>query len=217
MAAVAGDPRPVGRGGHEVQAKLIACRQCDLVQREIALAPGAVAACARCGAVLYRCEPGGPDRTLALLVASAILFALANAFPIAGIESRGSRRATTLIGAVEALWNEDMPVVAGLVLFTTILAPAFELLTLIYILAAVRLGVGHALPALLRLVLAVRPWSMIEVFMLGVLVSVVKLSHLATIMPGVALWCYALLIVLFAAAMAVFDAHDLWARLGKDR
>lgn len=164
--------------------------------------------------MLYRNNPGGLDRALALLVASAILFLVANAFPIVGIETQGNRNATTLFGAVLTLWNEDMHMVAGLVLFTTILAPAFELFTLIFILAAARGGVRlPALPGVLRSVLAARPWSMVEVFMLGVLVAVVKLSHLAHISPGIALWSYAALILLFAEAMANFDTHELWDRL----
>jgi paraquat-inducible protein A len=194
--------------------KLIACHECDLLQREIPLPPGGVAACPRCGAVLYRNNPGGLERSLALLLASAVLFLVANAFPIVSIESQGNRNATTLLGAVLTLWNEDMPLVAGLVLFTTILAPAFELFTLILILAAIRLGLRlPALPGVLRSVLAARPWSMVEVFMLGVLVSVVKLAHLAHIAPGIALWSYAALILLFAAAMANFNARELWDRL----
>jgi paraquat-inducible protein A len=195
--------------------KLIACPECDLLQRRIPLPPGGAAACPRCGATLYRHSPGGLDRALALLIASAILFLLANAFPIAGIETQGNRNATTLFGAVLALWDQDMPLVAGLVLFTTILAPAFELFTLIAILAAARGGVRlPALPGVLRWVLAARPWSMVEVFMLGVLVAEVKLSHLAHISPGVALWSYAALILLFAAAMANFEPRELWDRLG---
>jgi paraquat-inducible protein A len=89
---------------------------------------------------------------------------------------------------------------------------------LILILAAVRRGVAaRPLPAALRLVLAARPWSMVEVFMLGVLVSVVKLSHLAHITPGIALWSYGALIALFAAAMSTFNAHELWERLTVER
>ncbi|MGZ8219906.1 paraquat-inducible protein A [Methylomagnum sp.] len=192
----------------------IACHECDLLQREIPLPAGGTATCPRCGATLYRNNPAGLDRTLALLLAAAILFVLANAFPIVTIEARGTRNATTLFGAVLTLWDEDMPTVAGLVFFTTLLAPAFELFTLIFILAAVRLGFQSGpLPAVLRWVLGTRPWSMVEVFMLGVLVSVVKLSHLAHIEPGVALWSYGALILVFAAAMAGFDAHTLWNRL----
>lgn len=195
--------------------KLIACRECDLLQREIPLPEGAVAACVRCGAVLYRNPAGGLNRTLALLIAAAILFVLANAFPVVGLEHRGSYRETTLFGAVEALWNEEMHLVAALVLFTTILAPAIELLMLIFVLASVRSTMRRSLAAPLRLALAVRPWSMIEVFMLGVLVATVKLSHSATIIPGMALWCYAVLILLLAAAMASLDTHGLWTRLAE--
>lgn len=199
-------------------AKLTACRECDLLQREIPLPPGGAAICPRCEAVLYRNTPGSLDRTLALLLASVILFVLANAFPIVGIESRGNRNATTLFGAVLTLWDEDMPIVAGLVFFTTIFAPAFELFALTAILAAIRWGLrSRPLPRVFRLVLAARPWSMVEVFMLGVLVAVVKLSHLAHITPGIALWSYGALIAIFAAAMSTFNAHELWERLTFDR
>lgn len=196
----------------------IACHECDLLQREIPLPAGGTARCPRCGATLYRNNPGGLDRALALLLAAAILFILANVFPIVAIETQGTRNATTLLGAVMSLWSEDMPMVAGLVFFTTLLAPAFELFTLIFILVAVRLGFrAGPLPAVLRAVLGTRPWSMVEVFMLGVLVAVVKLSHLAHIEPGVALWSYGALILIFAAAMACFDAHALWNRLAEHR
>ena len=176
--------------------------------------PGAVAACPRCGAELYRNSPGGLARTLALLVASAIVFLIANAFPIVSIETQGHHVASSLFGAVRTLWREDMPLVAGLVLATTILAPAFEIFTLSFILAAVLSGLRiPMLPRVLRLAVATRPWSMVEVFMLGVLVSVVKLSHLAHIAPGIALWSYGALILLFAAAMSTLDTHALWDRV----
>lgn len=193
---------------------LIACHECDQLQREIALPPGGAATCRRCGALLYRNNLGALDRTLALLLAASVCFILANTFPIVGIEVQGNHSATTLFGAVQTLWREDMPLIAALVLFTTILAPAFELATTIFVLAALRFGASLVgLPLLLRLVLASEPWSMIEVFMLGVLVSVVKLSHLAGIMPGIALWAYAALMLLLAAATATLNARDLWARM----
>lgn len=197
---------------------LIACPECDLLQREIPLPPGGEARCARCGASLYRVKRGGPERVLALLIAAALAFVIANAFPIVGVEASGDHTATTLLGAVATLWQEEMRLVACLVFATTILAPAFELAALIWVLIAVRYRrAWPGLPLLLRWVLATRPWSMIEVFMLGVLVAVVKLSHLATIVPGIALWSYGALMMLFAAAMAAFDARVLWASLPGSR
>ncbi len=196
--------------------KLIACHECDLLQRKIPLPSGGAAACHRCGAILYRSGDGdwGHEAALALLIAAAIVYVVANAFPILGIEFRGEHKSTTLFGAVLALWNQDMPIVAGLVLFTAILAPGLEIFGMIFLLAAFRLGrAARALPPMLRLILAARPWSMVEVFMLGVLVTVVKLSHLAAIVPGVSLWAYGALMILLAAATSCFNAHALWAGL----
>lgn len=151
---------------------------------------------------------------MALLLAAAIVFVLANAFPIISIEMHGVRNATTLFGAVQALWHKGMPLISVLVLFTTILAPAVELFTFIGVLTLLHFGRScRALPWLLRLVLALEPWSMVEVFMLGVLVSLVKLWHMMHIVPGVALWAYAALMVLLAAGTATLDARDLWARV----
>jgi paraquat-inducible protein A len=65
----------------------------------------------------------------------------------------------------------------------------------------------------LRALQAIRPWGMVEVFMLGVLVALVKLAHIATVEPGLALWSFGSLIVVFAAAAASFDADLAWAHL----
>jgi paraquat-inducible protein A len=184
---------------------IIACHDCDLLQRETPLDPGGVAVCGRCGAVLYRNNPGNAERTLALTIAAAILFAISNAFPIVGIESQGSRNASTLFGAVLTLWDDHMGLVASLVFITAILVPAIELAAMIFLLATPRPS-----PLILRMVLAVRPWAMVEVFMLGLLVSVQKLSHLATIEPGIALWSFGALMLLFAALTATFNPRDLW-------
>ena len=64
-----------------------------------------------------------------------------------------------------------------------------------------------------RLVQTVRPWGMVEVFMLGTLVSLAKLSHIAHVKPGIALWSFGVLMFMVAAAAASFDADDLWARV----
>lgn len=184
---------------------LIACHDCDLLQRETPLQPGGVALCTRCGAVLYRHNPGNVERALALTIAAAVLFALSNFFPLAGIESRGNRIASTLFGAVLHLWNEHMESVAILVFVTAILVPALELALMIFLLAA-----RSPSPLVLRILLVTRPWAMIEVFMLGLLVSVQRLTHIANIDTGVALWSFGALMVLFAALTATFNVRDLW-------
>lgn len=191
---------------------LIACHDCDLVQQEVPLAPGGVAQCARCGAVLYRNSRFGRSHTLALSLTAAILFIIANLYPIIGIESQGNRHESTLFGAVRTLWQDDVGLVAGLVFVTILLIPALELSLLIWLHLTTRIRSGLA-PYALRLIVAMQPWRMVEVFMLGLLVSVVKLSHLAHIVPGIALWCFAALLPLFALLNSTFSPRALWAAM----
>jgi len=197
---------------------LHACHDCDLLQREVPLVPGGTARCPRCGAVLYRRKPNGLDRTLAYSMGAAVLFVIANSFPIVGLEAAGHHSSTTLFGTVRQLYDGNMTSVAALVFTTTILMPALEIAALLYLLLPLKLGrVPSGLPAVFRLVQAVRPWGMVEVFMLGTLVALTKLAHLASVVPGIALFSFGALMFLIAAAAASFDTHALWERVDEVR
>ena len=194
------------------------CHECDLILRGIRLRKGQVATCIRCGANLYKYRTGSLNKSLALLCAASIAFLIANFYPIVTIETQGQYRSASLYSAINTLWHEDMPIVSALVFVTTLLAPACEIFTMTFILAATtyQWHVPYSTHAL-RFVVSARPWSMVEVFMLGVLVSVVKLSHLAHIIPGIALWSYGALIILFASAIATLDIKELWDRLAPEK
>jgi paraquat-inducible protein A len=190
---------------------LTACHECDLLQREPSLPPGGVACCPRCNAVLFRDIPDSIDRGLAYALGAAILFIVANIFPIVGLEVQGTLNATSLYGAVEKIWDNDMKGVAALVFATTILIPAVEISLMLYVLLPLKFGrLPGELASILRIVQSVRPWSMTQVFILGVLVALVKLAHLAHVVPGVALWAFGGLIVLLTAASTTFNMHAMW-------
>ena len=139
-----------------------------------------------------------------------LAFLLANACPILELRVQGSISRATLLDAILALWSEDRQLVAALVFATGLLAPLADLLAMTALLAAVLAGRRPAYFApLLRLIQQVRPWGMIEVLMLGVLVSLIKLSHLAQVVPGVALWAFIALTVLLAAVLS-YDPCCLW-------
>ena len=196
------------------ETRLIACHECDLMQREAPLPNGGVAFCGRCGAELYRSHPDSFERTLAFTAAAIILFAIANAFPVVGLKLQGQVIQTTLFNTVRTLYDEDMRSVAVLVFVTAILMPALKLFALTYLYLPLRLGrVAPYSARVFRLLQAVHPWGMVEVFLLGVLVSVVKLENVASVVPGIALWCFGALMFLMAALAAVFDQRVLWARL----
>jgi len=196
---------------------VIACHECDLLQREVTLPRGGVAHCRRCGAILYRDSPDSLDRTLALSLAAAVLFLLANTFPVIGIELQGNRSAVNLFGAVSSIWAQEMKLIALLVLITTILIPAFELAMIIYLLLSLKfLQMPPGTALILRMLQSMKPWGMVEIFMLGVLVALVKLSHDFIIIPGVALWSFGGLTLMLAAVASTFNARELWVNLERE-
>jgi len=151
------------------------------------------------------------NRGLAYTLGAVILFIVANAYPIVGLEVQGTLNQTSLYGAVETIWDNDMVGVAMLVFVTTILIPALELALMTYVLLPLSIGwVPGGLAAILRTLQAMRPWSMTQVFILGVLVSLVKLAHLAHVVPGLALWSFGGVILLLTAAVCTFNTHELW-------
>jgi paraquat-inducible protein A len=194
-------------------AHLVACHECDLLHRQKPLPDGGKALCVRCGATLYRSHPRGNERALALALAGIVLFVIANSFPIVTLELGGERVVGTLNGAVWQLWRTGMPLLAAMVLVTLILMPLVQLAAICWLLLPLQFGRaprGHSLA--FRALQSARTWGMVEVFVLGVLVALVKLAHLAHAVPGIALWSFGALMLVIAAAEASFDARELWSR-----
>jgi len=189
--------------------RIIVCHHCDAVYRQVPIAAGQKARCLRCGTVLYRGQRLGPSQMLALVLAALITFVIANAFPIVELSIQGARSHATLFGSVTALWRGGRQLVAVMVGATTLLAPMVDLsLMLLLLLSASSARHRHHFAYLLRLVRTMRPWGMIEIFMLGVLVSLVKLSHLASVVPGIALWAFCALTLLLAFVVS-WDPEEM--------
>ncbi|MDR5770524.1 MULTISPECIES: paraquat-inducible protein A [unclassified Caballeronia] len=190
--------------------ELIACHECDALFKKRALPRHTSARCPRCGALLYRSIADNLDRISAMTLAALITFVIAQAFPIVELDANGITSQTTLIGAIVSLWNEQMEIIAVLVFFATIFAPLAELLALLYVLVPLRAGyVPPGFNATLRTIQFVRPWGMIEVFMLGVLVTLVKMVSLARVIPEAALFAFGAL-TLMVAVVVSFDPQRLW-------
>ena len=197
---------------------LTLCHACDLPSRVGDVPEGGTARCPRCGSVVYKRVRDSLDRTLALALGGLFLFIAANAFPFLAMKMQGNVTHTTLSTGVRALYEQGSPIVASLVLVTTIVAPFVQISALIFVLGPLRLGVrvpGQA--QVFRLLRRVQPWSMMEVFIMGILVSLVKLIAMAQIVPGIALWSFVLLIPVLAAATSSLDAEWVWRRVGLDQ
>ncbi|HEY2628062.1 MAG TPA: paraquat-inducible protein A [Usitatibacter sp.] len=197
---------------------MVACLECDLLQEETDVGPRGEAECARCGAQLFRDIPNSLDRALACFIGAAIFLVIANAFPALSLEAQGLRNTATILGSAQALYDDNERLVAILVFMTTILLPAIEIGAMVFLLGSLRVGyVPRSLSFVYRLAEAVRPWTMMSVFMIGVLVSLVKLSHMATVSLGIGVYALACAIVMIAAAASLYDPRAFWKRVGELR
>lgn len=195
-------------------AALLACPDCDLVQRLPALEPGASARCPRCDCELWRRRADSLERTLALALAAAVLFVIANTVPMLGLTAVGRAAQTTVVGGAVQLWADQQQLVAALVLFTAVAAPALQIGTMLSIvLAARRPRPPRWVGLLLRHHPTTRIWSMIEVMLLGVLVALIKIADYATVVPGVALYALGAMVFVLAGMQASFDPRAVWQRV----
>lgn len=195
-------------------AALTACPSCDLMQRLPEIAPGQSARCPRCGTELWRRREDSLNRTLALAVAAAVLWLIANTVPMLGLNAAGHESFTTIIGGAQQLWKNGQQIVAVLVFFAAVLAPVLQIgLFLLVLLGARRERPPAWAGLLLRHLPFTRTWSMIEVMLLGVLVALTKIADYATVIPGQALFALGGLIVVLAAMQSTFDPREVWQRV----
>jgi paraquat-inducible protein A len=192
---------------------LMACHDCDLLQKIPVVPEGSAAHCRRCGALLVRNQPKSFQRPLALLLAGAILFVMFNAFPFLTFKKEGLEHRTHVATGIRELYEQGMWELAVLVAVNLIIVPALHLLAYLYVLVPVSLK--RRAPGMFRVFRYLRlmqPWHMVEIFMLGVLVSMVKLAKMAQIIPGVAVFALTAFIFVMAAASAAVDPHEVWER-----
>ena len=195
---------------------LIACHECDLLHQVQPLPDGGAARCVRCDALLYYQKKDSLDRTLALTIAGLVLFIVANTFPFLAMKSGGLVRETTLITGIKGLYLQGMEALALLVLLTSILVPFVHIVGMLYVLVPLKVNrVPRNLALVYRFLRSLQPWGMMEVFMLGILVSYVKLAKMAKIIPGLAIYSFVVLIFVLAGAAASLDPRIVWDRLGE--
>ena len=194
---------------------VVACRTCDLLTRP-SNAAGTTSLCPRCGAVVHRQKSDSIDRPLAFALSGLILFAIALTHPFLAMKSGGFVQETTLLTGIFELWKQHLYGLGALVLLTCALIPLAQLTGLLYILVPLRLNTAApgSIPVF-RAILHVNSWAMMEVFVVGILVALVKLAKMATIVPGVAVMALGLLTVVTTAAMATLDPPLIWSRLDR--
>ena len=193
---------------------LIACHECDRLHRRDDIPRHARAECARCGAELYRHVPDSLDRTLALHLGALVLLVISVSFPFIGMKLGGLVQQNYLYSGALTLWGLGMGELGLVVILTSFAIPLATVLGMLWLLLPVRFGATPpAFGTVYRAVRALEPWSMVGVFLLGTLISVVKLKSMAAVLPGVGLFAFAGALLLLSAARINFDFHTLFERM----
>lgn len=191
---------------------LVVCTECEAAHERIALARGTVARCCRCNALLGRGHVLGTEKLLAFAIASLLLIVIGNSAPIVTLDLQGVVTNATLPEAIEATWNAGQPLIAVLTAATALVFPLVFTILRLYLLGSLVRGVVPRgfVPAMHMLGFVTR-WGMVEVFMLGTLVAVVRCASLTSATPGIGLFAYAA-ITLLVTAITAAGTHTMWTR-----
>ena len=171
------------------------------------------AVCRRCDGTLAGTGTGRVEVPLSLAAAALLLLIAASVWPLMTVSSLGAQRQSWLETCVSALWYQGFLSLASLVAIFSLVLPCVYLGTLVWILAALRFEFGGPLGRLFRWVQHLRPWMMIEVFLVGCFVAYSRIKVVSTIEIGVGGWCLLGASLLFLLALTQLDERTVWESL----
>ncbi|MBK1781495.1 paraquat-inducible protein A [Advenella sp. WQ 585] len=188
----------------------LACHHCGQLHVKPQLHERQRASCVRCGTVLLQKGRFDVSAWLALSVAALWVFLIANIMPVATLSSTGMSRSATFLQSIQVTWGQGFPLVASMCLMVGFVVPLLQLSLLTWILSFLyKKKYPPGLRTFSRLTWLCKPWSMIPVFMLGVLVAVVKLAGMASLEPEAGLWAFAVLTFLLTF-LNKLNSRKIW-------
>lgn len=192
----------------------VACVECDLLVDLVDLSGGERANCPRCGHLITTRHRDGLNRSLAYALSAVVMLLVANAFPFLAVEAKGLAKVMTLPGTAHELYRDGHATLAVLVMGPIAGVPLLILGTLVAVLVPLRRRRAASwLVPCGRLLSALEPWSMVEVFLIGVLVSLVKIAAMASVVIGLSFWAYVAFAVCFTASLSNLDRLEMWREI----
>ncbi len=195
------------------QLGLALCHDCHMLVDWAGVRPEEAAYCPRCGARVHLRKPNSLKRTWALLIAAAVLYFPANLLPITVTTSLGSEQSDTIISGVLYFLRHGSIGIGLVILIASVLIPLTKILVLTYLLLTVHsrsLWRPKDRTRLYRMIEAVGRWSMVDIFVVTILVALVKLGALANVDAGPATIYFAAVVILTMLATESFDPRLMW-------
>ncbi|MFC3606540.1 paraquat-inducible protein A [Stutzerimonas tarimensis] len=194
--------------------QLAACPECDLLMAKPMLSPGQKAQCPRCGYQLFAAHSRIVERSLALVIAALLLFIPANFLPIMQLSLLGRTTYETVWSGVISLYQSNMRGIALIVFLCSMAVPLLKLLCQLAVLLSIRTGQGRRYGLFLyRSYHHMRVWGMLEVYLLGILVSIIKLKGMAELGLGFGLLCFVALLLVQLWLEVIMSPQQIWEAL----
>lgn len=200
---------------NSILSQVIACPECDLLMTNYELKADIHINCSRCGARLNTYCHNMPTKALALVLTALILFIPASFLPILKIDILGLSRESSVWDSVLGLYHSNMEVISVLVLSCGLVIPLCKLICQLYVLLAIKFNkTKHIACDLFKTYHELKEWGMLEIYLLGILVSIVKLHGMAELHIGMGLICFIMLLFVQVWLEIVMNSPQTWKLLG---
>ncbi|MEK1906292.1 MAG: paraquat-inducible protein A [Pseudomonas sp.] len=199
-----------------LDAGILVCGECHKLEYQL---EGEEQHCARCGAHLHARRPNSLVRTWALLITAAVLYIPANLLPIMTVNFLGNGLPATIMEGVVELIHADMLPIALVVFVASILVPTFKLIGIASLLYSVQRH--QSLSAKQRILMYrfiewIGRWSMLDIFVIAILVALVNFGNLASIEAGPGAAAFCLVVILTMLAAVTFDPRLIWDNMPQE-
>lgn len=200
------------------RAGLVSCGTCRLTSR-LPCGSAGLPVCPRCGAALHARKPNSLSRTWALLFSAALLYIPANLLPITLSSSLGATQADTILSGVIFFYEDGSPFIALIIFTASVFIPIFKIVTLGYLLLSIQLrwfSRPRHRTRLFRTIDLIGRWSMLDVFVITLMIALVKLGALANLDAGPGGHYFAAVVIITMFAANSFDPRLIWDALEED-
>ncbi len=189
----------------------IICHKCHTLHKEVTIQDKSKACCSACGHVLYHHDTRLIDHGLALSITGLIFFALANIFPLVQIEILGLEQFITIPKTIFSLFDSGFYIVGIICAFLILIFPLMIFMINLVLFTLLRLGRGEQLSKELLILLArITPWSMVDIFLISIMVALVKLIGYAQIHMGIAFWSLIVFVMIDLYIVKRVRLSELW-------
>jgi len=197
-------------------SELIACSGCDLLLERINIKYGDSAFCPECGEKLYTPKKNSIDKTLALTLTALLLFLPAVFMPLITLDTLGFKESGSIVDGIIRFYEKGYLLVSLILLLTSLLFPLLKLSLLFVVSINLKLKrYPGTLPFLMRCYHYIDEWGMLEVYMIGILVSIIKMYHLAHIHYDIGFFCFTGLLIAAVCSSIAIDKHLFWNLIEK--